>query len=134
MNSNITPKEALGFLIENFKTLTVEDASKVIAEHCVVHEAAGLPLPIAGEWKGPEGFVALMQAIQETIPNFNNTVEKMITNDEDTLVIKGRNSGDLPGGSFDIPLVEYWTFENGMAVDILPVWHDTKLISDLYNV
>ena len=127
-----TPLEAFGLLGENFKTLTVADASAFIAENCVVHEAAGLP-EIGGDWVGPQGFVDLMQAVQAAFNGFDFQLEDLVCNEEDTLAFKGRVTAQLPAGDFDIPLIEYWKFEKGKAVDILPVWHDTRLAAELYH-
>jgi hypothetical protein len=55
------------------------------------------------------------------------------TNGVDRLAFMGRVSGDTPGGRFEVQIVEYWTFRDGKAVDIWPIWHDTKLVSDLYH-
>jgi SnoaL-like domain len=127
-----TPLEAFEKVGENFKTLTVEDAAKIIAPHCRVHEAAGIPEIGGRDWVGPEGFVALMAAVQAAFNGFDFAMEDMVTDDDTRLAFRGRISAQLPAGDFDIPLIEYWTFEKGMAVDILPVWHDTKLVAELY--
>lgn len=127
-----TPIEAFGQLGEKFKTLTVEEAAQFIADDCVIHEAAGIP-EIGGEWVGPQGFVDLMQAVQKAFHGFDFAMEDMVCNDEDTLAFRGRLTAQLPAGNFDIPIVEYWKFAKGKAVDILPVWHDTALVAELYR-
>lgn len=127
-----TPLEAFGQLGDKFKTLTVTEAAAFIAPHCVVHEAAGIP-EIGGDWVGPQGFVDLMQAVQAAFPGFDFQMEDLVANDTDTLAFKGRISAQLPAGGFDIPLIEYWKFDKGLAVDILPVWHDTRLVAELYQ-
>ena len=127
-----TPLEIFGNLTSEFKTLTVEAASRLIAQDCVVHEARGLP-GVAGEWRGPEGFVVLMAKVQQTFPNFEFELLDIFSNDVDRLAYRGRASGDTPGGRFEMDLVEYWSFRDGKAVDIWPMWHDTKAVSDLYH-
>ena len=127
-----TPLEAFEGVGENFKTLTVEDAAKIIAPHCRVHEAAGLPEIGGRDWVGPEGFVALMNAVQHAFNGFEFTLGDLVTDNDTRLAFHGRISAQLPAGDFDIPLIEFWTFENGKAVDILPVWHDTRLVAELY--
>ena len=127
-----TPLEVLGLLGAKFKTLTVEDAKAFIADHCVVHEAAGIP-EIGGDWVRPQEFVDLMQAVQAAFNGFDFALDDVVTNDTDTLAFKGRLSAQLPAGDFDIPIIEYWKFVQGKAVNILPVWHDTRLVAELYH-
>lgn len=127
-----TPLEAFGALGEKFKTLTVEDASAFIAPHCRIHEAAGIPEIGGRDWVGPEGFVALMQAVQAAFNGFDFTMVDTVTDDDTRLAFRGRLTAQLPAGDFDIPIIEYWTFEQGKAVDVLPVWHDTRLVAELY--
>lgn len=127
-----TPLEAFGSLGEKYATLTAGEAAAFIAPECVIHEAAGLP-EIAGEWVGPQGFVDLMAAVQAAFNGFQFTMVDMVGNGEDTLAFQGRLTAQLPTGDFDIPIIEYWKFSRGKAIDILPVWHDTKLVADLYH-
>ena len=129
--STRTLTEIITRMAATFQNLTVEAAREFIADDCVVHEAASLP--IGGDWKGPQGFVDLMQAVQKTCPNFRFEGSGMVTNEVDTIAFVGRISGDTPGGRFDIPLVEYWRFKDGKAVDVLPMWHDTAQVMKLYN-
>ena len=126
-----TPMEIFSRLPADILNVTLEQAREVVAEDCVIHEAANLP-GIGRDWVGPEGFVGLMRAIAATYPNFAPALDALLTNDTDALVVKARISADLPAGRFDIPLLEYWTFRDGKAVDILPVWHDAKLVHDLW--
>lgn len=126
-----TIRETLEVLAQSFHGLTVDVAREFIADDCVVHEAPSLP--IGGDWRGPQGFVDLMQAVQKTFPNFRFEFGSLVTNDTDLVAFSGRISGDTPNGRFDIPIVEYWQFKDGKAVDILPVWHDTKHVMDLYE-
>lgn len=127
-----TPAEVFEQVGEHFKTLTVEGAAKFIAPHCRVHEAVGLPEIGGRDWVGPQGFIDLMGAVQAAFNGFDFTFVDMVTDGDTRLAFRGRLTAQLPAGSFDIPIIEYWTFEKGMAVDILPVWHDTKLVAELY--
>ena len=127
-----TPAEAFGALGEQFKTLTVADAARFIAPDCRIHEAAGIPEIGGRDWVGPQGFVDLMQAVQAAFNGFDFTMVDMVTDGESRLAFRGRLTAQLPAGNFDIPIIEYWTFDKGMAVDILPVWHDTRLVAELY--
>lgn len=124
------PLKAFGALAQEYETISVEQVSSVIHDRCVIHEAASLP-EIGGDWHGPQGFVDLMAAVQKAFNGFKFSLVKLVA-DDDTLIIRGKLSFDLPAGSFTIPIVEYWAFEDGKAVDILPVWHDTKLVADMY--
>lgn len=106
-----------------FNEITLEVARQYIHEDCVIHEPPALPF--GGDWKGPEGFMALMGRIQHSFPNAMFQREALIADDEkQQLAFKGRLSGDAKHGRFEIYVVEYWTFRDNKAVDILPVWHD----------
>lgn len=108
-----------------------DELAAFISEDCVVHEAGSLPF--GSDWKGVQGFHDLMIEVRATFPNFHFELDSILANDDDKLAIKARISGDTPGGRFAIPLVEYWLVRDGKAVDVLPMWHDTKLVMDLYN-
>jgi len=126
-----TPLQAFGALASEYETIDVAGVSRVVADDCVIHEAASLP-EIGGDWHGPQGFIDLMMAVQQAFSGFKFHMVEM-AGTERILAFRGRLTAGLPAGSFDIPIVEFWTFENGKAIDILPVWHDVKLVSDLYH-
>ena len=126
-----TPAELAEGIQKTFADLTVEGAREYIAEDCVVHEAPSLPF--GGDWKGPQGFVDLMTAIQNSFTNFRFEPGTMVTDGEKLLAFYGRVSGDTPHGHFDMPIVEYWTCENGKVVEVFAMWQDTKQIMDLCN-
>lgn len=127
---HMTPIELFGALAEEYENITAEGVSRIVHDDCVIHEARGLP-EIGKDWVGPQGFVDLMAAVQAAFRGFKFTLVHLIE-DANTLVIRGNLSFDLPAGSFSIPIVEYWEFRDGKAIDILPVWHDTKLVAEMY--
>lgn len=128
MSTHRTPSELAQGIQAIFATLTVEAARDFIADDCVVREAPSLPY--GGDWRGPQGFVELMQAVQAAYADFAFTPISMVA-DGDTVAFKGRISGRTARGAFDMPIVEYWTCRDGKVVEILPVYHDTKLLADL---
>lgn len=111
--------------------VTVEGLSKFIAEDCVLHEADSLPY--GGEWIGPQGFYDLMNIIKSTWEGFTFTFETVLTNNVDLISYRGRISGRTPHGRFDMPVVEYWRFRDGKAIDILPVYFDTASLIALHK-
>lgn len=126
-----TPVETAAGIQAIFHNATVEEIGEFIADECVVREAESLPF--GGEWKGPQGFADLMRAVTTTFPNFQFELDSMCTDGVEKVAFAGRISGDTPNGRFSIPIVEYWVCRDGKAVDILPVWHDTHLVMQLYN-
>jgi len=127
-----TPLEIMrGVIALEAENFPPEKLAEFISEECVVHEAESLP--VGGKWKGVQGFIDLMVAVRTTFPNFLFELDSIITNDVDQAAIKAKISGDTPAGRFTIPLVEYWTFRDGKAIDVLPVWHDTKLVVEMYG-
>jgi uncharacterized protein len=130
MSKPISPIEIAEAIQRIYIGLTVENASRYIAEDCVVHEAPSLPF--GGDWKGPQGFVDLMRAIQTTFRNFRFEPGSMVSDDA-RLAFFGRISGDTPNGRFDIPFAEYWTCRDGKVIEAWPMWQDTKKVMDLYH-
>ena len=131
MSKTLTPVEIAQAIQEIYATLTVEKAREYIAEDFVINEARSLPF--GGEWKGPEGFVALMKAIPAAFPNFHFEPGPMVSDGHSMVVFSGTISGDTPHGRFSQPFLEYWICRDGKVVSALPVWHDTKAVMDLYN-
>ena len=129
-NPNETLVEKYGRIMSRFATITLAEASELIADDCIIHESDALP--IRGKWKGPQGMVDLMQAVQRTFPNFTFEMGDFLSNNSDMIAFSGRIAGDCPHGRFSTRLIEFWTFRDGKAVDILPCWHDVKLVADLY--
>jgi hypothetical protein len=131
MSKILTPLEIATGIQENYIGLTVATARRYIAEDCVVYEATSLPF--GGQWRGPEGFVELMRAIQATFANFRFTPAALVTDHKEQLAFRGRVSGDTPHGRFDIPFVEYWTCRQGKVTEAYAMWSDTKLVMDIYH-
>lgn len=129
MTMQRTPIELAQGIQQNFATMTVDVAREYIAEDCVVHEAPSLPF--GGDWRGPQGFVDLMAAIQGAFDSFEFIPATMVADEAGLLAFLGRVRGTTPRGSFDMPLVEYWTCRDGKIVDVLAMWQDTKIVADL---
>src|SRR5258705_12559246 len=85
MSKLLTPLEIATGIQENYIWLTVATARRYIAEDCVVHEATSLPF--GGEWRCPEGFVELIQAIQRTFYNLRFTAAAFLTDHHMQLAI-----------------------------------------------
>ena len=123
-----TPTELAIGIQENFATMTVDVAAEFIGEDCVIHEAPSLPF--GGDWKGPQGFVDLMARIQETFVEFSSEPISMVTQG-DTLAFAAILRGRTAKGSFEMPLVEYWTCREGKIREVYAMWQDTKRIGEL---
>lgn len=131
MADHPTPLEAFGTLARDYETITVEKVARLVADHCVIHESPSLP-EIGHDWHGPQGFIDLMAAVQAAFSGFKFHMVEMAGTDR-ILAFRGRITADLPAGRFDMPIVEFWHFENGKAVEIFPMWHDVKRVADLYH-
>lgn len=128
MTAKRTPAELALGIQQNFATMTVEVAAEFIAEDCVIHEAPSLPF--GGDWIGPQGFVDLMARIQQTFLDFSSEPISMVTQG-DLLAFAAILRGRTAKGSFEMPLVEYWTCSDGKIREIYAMWQDTKVISAL---
>lgn len=118
-------------VLDGYATMTAHEARAVIADDLVLHEPAGLPF--GGTYRGPQGFVELMQKILKTFPDFDFKLELILTDGTENILFQGRVSGTAPGGRFNMPVMERWRFENDKAVEILVTWQDTKTIADLMS-
>jgi predicted SnoaL-like aldol condensation-catalyzing enzyme len=119
-----SPLELHRSVLEGYATMTVEQAREVISDRLVLHEADGLPF--GGIYRGPEGFVELMQTIQRDYPSFDFQLDCMLSDGEENIIFQGRMSADTPGGHLTMPVMERWRFENDKAVEIIVCWHDTR--------
>lgn len=128
---NNAPLDAMINVWLMWPDVTVEGLSKFIADDCVLHEAESLPY--GGVWTGPQGFYDLMNRIKSTWADFAFSFETVLTNNVDLVSYRGRISGSTPHGRFDMPVVEYWRFRDGKAIEILPVYFDTASLVALYK-
>jgi uncharacterized protein len=129
MTVALKPIDLAQAIQKNFANLTVEALREYIADDCVVHEAESLPY--GGTWHGPQGFADLMRAVGAAFEDFVFTPIGVVGNATDTVAFRGRVSGRTARGTFDMPIVEYWTCRDGKVVDILAVYHDTKRLAEL---
>lgn len=129
--TNSAPLDAIINVWLMWPDVTVEGLSEFIADDCVLHEAPSLPY--GGDWIGPQGFFDLMNIIKATWDGFTFTFGTVLTNNVDLISYRGRISGGTPHGRFDMPVVEYWTFRDGKAIDILPVYFDTASLIALHK-
>lgn len=118
------PVELHRAVVENFATMTVAEAAEIISEDLVLEEAGGLPF--GGTYRGPAGFVALMQRITTDYPSFRFELDCLLTDGTENVMFQGRMSADTPGGHLTMPVMERWRFANDKAVEIIVCWHDTK--------
>lgn len=129
--ANKAPLDAIINVWLMWPDVTVEGLSPFIADDCVLHEAPSLPY--GGDWIGPQGFFDLMNIIKSTWEGFAFTFETVLTNNVDLISYRRRISGATPHGRFNMPVVEYWRFRDGKAVDILPVYFDTASLIALHK-
>jgi len=121
-----TPLEKVQKIQAMYPNLTVEAMSEVLWDDCITHEAA--TLPYGGEWRGPQGFLDLMDAIAAAWKNFKVDQRVVLTNDKDLVAFRAQISGDGPAGHFDMPVLELWTFRDGKASEVMVCYFDTGVL------
>ena len=124
------PTELHRTVVENFATMSVADAAEIISDDLVLEEARGLPF--GGTYRGPAGFVELMQKITREYPSFRFELDCLLS-DEENILFQGRMSADTPGGHLTMPVMERWRFANDKAVEIVVCWHDTKRAFEMFT-
>ena len=98
------------------------------AYHC--HLPAGLAY--GGDYYGWDGYTTVFNHIVEFFSDVAFGPNEYIANDQKVVVLS-RLKGTLckSGKTIDQPLIEVWTFDKGMVIDIEAYYFDTKEISDL---
>ena len=130
-NNTKDPVELHRAVVEGFATMTVEQARTLISDDLVLHEAEGLPF--GGTYRGPEGFVELMQRIRADYPSFRFELDCLVGDGVENVLFQGRMSADTPNGHLTMPVMERWRFENDKAVEIIVCWHDTKRAAAMFG-
>lgn len=123
------PVEIAQVIQQNYARMTEDELRGYIADDCVIYEAPSLPF--GGAWTGPSGFVALMRKMQECFLELEFVPVSLFTDNQDHLAFQGRLQGRTAKGTFDMPLVEYWTFKDGKLKEVHAMWQDSKQICDL---
>lgn len=122
--------ETVKTMIERGMVGDFEGIREFISPEFVATEADSLPYP--GEFRGFEGYVALMTALASTWEGLAMEVHQLIA-DGDTVAIRGTLSGRRGDRSFSMPLVEIWQFREGKLMESQPYYFDTKLLADIYD-
>lgn len=126
-----SPVELHAAVLNGFSTMTVAEAADIISADLVLEEASGLPF--GGTYRGPQGFVDLMQRIKRDYPTFDFALDLMLTDGEANIMFQGRMSAETPGGFLTMPVMERWRFEGDKAVEIVVCWHDSKRAYEMFT-
>ena len=99
----------------------------------VVHEAASLPY--GGDYRGAEGWAALVGAVVQAWSGFRLEPLGVIAEDKGVMVVKFNVSGRSrsSGRSFNMPVAEIWRIEDGKLLDISPFYWDTHVLATLHG-
>ncbi|MBT4159907.1 MAG: nuclear transport factor 2 family protein [Gammaproteobacteria bacterium] len=108
-----------------------DTVKSLLHDDIVVIEAESLPY--AGEFKGPESFIALNQKVSGSWEDTKTRVDNLIA-DGDHVVVLGNLSGrgKSTGQAFSVPLAAVWRLEEGRVREVRPFYFDTKLMHDAY--
>jgi ketosteroid isomerase-like protein len=102
--------------------------------HADVRVIEAESLPYAGEFVGPEAFIALNQQVFNTWEDSSNAIHHILADGDHVVILsemtgRGRGSGE----SFTVPLAAVWRFEGSKVKEIRPYYFDTKLMYDAHH-
>jgi uncharacterized protein len=99
---------------------------------CVLHQPASLPY--GGEWRGPEGFRAWMQAFGEVWSHLEVRDAKFYPSGDDVIVSRSHvyAVSRATGRSVDWPLMQFFRVKDNRIVELSPFhWDTASLLSGI---
>lgn len=110
-----------------------EDVNKVLSPDVVVREPEGLPY--GGTYRGHEGFTELANAVSEhwedlRATDMTFTCSDSVVHMESILVGTSRATGKM----LRVPLIESWTFRDGLIVSGAVYYFDTHLVRQICGI
>jgi ketosteroid isomerase-like protein len=91
-------------------------------------------LPYGGTYRGLQGMVEVTTGLFEYVKDWKCETEKIIGDPAgDDFVLVQRMTGKTKSGRpVDMPILEQYTFRDGLLIMIRPYYWDTKAILDLF--
>ena len=119
-------------LLAALQSADAEPLRELCHPDLVVEEAASLPY--AGTYKGFEGLCEVAQRMYASWAECKVTTESVIGDPAgDEFVLLQRMSGLTPRTRrpFEMPILELYSFRDGLLIGIRPYYWDTKTLLDL---
>jgi hypothetical protein len=126
------PAGVMDRFIAAFEAGDLQGACALLHPEAIVHEAAGLPY--AGEYKGPDGFAALVGTMAGSY-DFKLLDTEYLPVDNERIVVKmqTRFTSRLSGNSLEFPVVEIYTVRDGLIQDVDVYYKDPAGVTALHD-
>ena len=126
-----TPAAVMDRFVAAFEAGDLAGACGLLHPDAVVHEAAGLPY--SGDYKGPDGFAALVGTMAGSY-DFKLLDTEYLPVDDERIVVRmvARFTSRTSGNSVQFPVVEIYTVRDGLIRDVDVYYKDPGAVSALH--
>lgn len=127
-----TPAAVMDRFIAAFESGDLPAACALLHPEAVVHEAGGLPY--AGEFKGPEGFAALIGTMAASY-EFKLLDTEYLPVDDERIAVRmlARFTSRHSGNSVEFPVLEIYTVRDGTIRDVDVYYKDPAAVAALHG-
>lgn len=109
-----------------------ETLQRYIHEDIIINQAKSMPY--GGIYRGISGLLALRNKVMSDTWKDAELICHHILEEDDVVVLVTTFKAGIKGSdkTVEMPLIEFWRFKDGKAIENIPIYHDTKLLHDLY--
>ncbi|WP_354698531.1 hypothetical protein DSM112329_04213 [Paraconexibacter sp. AEG42_29] len=120
----VAPENARAFygFVENFLGGNVDAALEFIHPDVLAHEPPALPY--GGEWKGKDGFRALMEMIGATVEVEATPIGLHDAGDTMIAIFNAKFTSRASGASVEMPVCEVYGFTDGLISNVNVFYKD----------
>lgn len=118
-------------LVEGYLTGDLEDALATVHPDVVLHEAPGLSY--GGDWAGRDGFQQLLGAMLAEFELEVLAYDVMDTGAGALARMATRFTSRQSGAVLEMPIVELYSFTDGLISDVDVFYKDTKALAGLHD-
>jgi len=88
-------------------------------------------LPFAGVYRGPEGYLELVQKVTGTWVDPDFSVKAMLGEGDLVVVVSELTAKNKAGTFFTMPMTEVFYFTDGRRSEVRPYYYDTHKLAEL---
>jgi hypothetical protein len=130
MANNSRPSlELLKSLLEALPGMTIEQARRYISDDLTIDEPPSLPF--GGIYKGPEGYIELVQTTRRTCPSWKFEVDCTVSDAVGNVMVQARVHGGMSTCRWSMVVMERYRFDEDRLVELVVCWHDPKRAAEL---
>jgi len=88
-------------------------------------------LPYSGIWRGPDGYLELVNTVVGTFDDLDVTVNAMTEVDNMVICVSEFRGKNKAGVAFEMPLIEVFYFRGEKICEVRPYYFDTHKLAEL---